>query len=108
MDNPGHRLGRHSADQDLWAHASSPGSLQAAVDAAASVDCARVHLSEGVHVLTAPLVLGRRHSGTRFVGHGAAIISGGLSVGVPPHDGSVNASGWQVVARANGTGARQS
>ena len=52
---------------ELWSHAGAPGSLQAAVDAAAALPpglprCT-IHLTSGVHQLTHPLRLDSRHSG---------------------------------------------
>ena len=84
-------------ESELWVHPSSAGSLQAAVDAAAKLNTATIHLHEGVHRLDQPLVLDQRHSRTRFVGHGRAIVSGGVAVGGPPSDGGKNLSSWTVV-----------
>ena len=87
------------AATDLWAHPDVAGSLQAAVAAAAAIsEVATIHLAPGVHTLPHPLVLGAQHSGTHFVGHGAATISGGVPVGAPVHpDGGKPIHGWAVV-----------
>jgi hypothetical protein len=89
---------------ELWAHPSMAGSLHSAVAAAAALPAserATIHLAEGVHFLSEPLVLGSQHSGARFVGHGKTVISGGVPVGVPPAslkpDGGKGISGWVAV-----------
>eukprot|EP01052_Picozoa_sp_SAG31_P007362 SAG31_NODE_351_length_17237_cov_7.010445_6_plen_232_part_00 len=88
-----------AAESELWVHPSEAGSLQAAVDAAAKLESATIHLREGIHRVAQPLSLDRRHSRTRFVGHGGrAIVSGGVAVGGPPSDGGKNLSGWSVAA----------
>ena len=52
-----------------------PGaSLQAAIDEHAG---STVHVAPGRHALTAPLRLDQRHSGTRIIGHGGPVLSGG-------------------------------
>lgn len=84
-----------AAPSTLWVR-PSPGSLQAAIDVAAKLDTVTIHLHEGVHRITQPLMLDQRHSGTRFVGHGRAIVSGGVAIG-GPSDGGKNLSGWTVV-----------
>lgn len=89
------------AEKLLWVHPSSPGSLQTAVDAAMQLERATIHLLPGTHRLTRPLLLDQRHSGTRFVGHGHAIVSGGVIVGQPSsdddaHNGRKDLTGWKV------------
>ena len=75
---------------ELWVVPQQQGSLHAAVAAAARhPGPATIHLAPGRHVLTAPLVLDARHSGTRFVGHGGASVSGAQKV-----------TGWSVVGPA--------
>jgi hypothetical protein len=83
---------------ELWVHPSAVDSLQAATEAAAKLDSATIHLYEGVHRITRPLALDHRHSRTRFVGHGRAIVSGAVAVGGPSSDGGKNLSGWAVVS----------
>ena len=72
-------------------------SLADAVGAAATVSAATtIHLASGRHALSAPLVLDHRHSGSRFVGHGDATVTGGVQVGgpAPPGAAAKNISGW--------------
>ena len=83
--------------RELWSKTGEPGSLQRAVDAAAELPTATIHLTPGVHRLTQPLRLDARHSGTRFVGHGHSIVSGGVAIGADPTNGGKNISGWSKV-----------
>ena len=79
---------------ELWAVPQQQGSLHAAVAAAAQhPGPATIHLAPGRHVLTAPLVLDARHSGTRFVGHGGASVSGAHKI-----------SDWSIVGPAKCSG----
>ena len=89
---------------ELWVEPLRAGALQAAVDtAAASVDGpVTIHLAPGTHLLNRPLALDVRHSGMRFIGHGAS-ISGAVPIGAVP-DGGKNISGWAVVGKANCSG----
>ena len=86
------------AAHEIWVHPSDgPSSLHAALDAAASTPTPTTIQVTGRHTLTRPLLLDARHSGTRFVGHGAATISGAATIGgAPGRDGAKNISGWTV------------
>ena len=95
------------AAHEIWIHPSDgPSSLHAALDAAASTPTpTTIRMTEGRHTLTRPLLLDARHSGTRFVGHGAATISGAATIGgAPGRDGAKNISGWTVHGPAKCTG----
>ena len=94
------------AAHEIWVRPSDgPSSLHAALDAAASTPTPTTIRIEGRHTLTRPLVLDARHSGTRFVGHGAATISGAATIGgTPGRDGAKNVSGWTVHGPAKCTG----
>ena len=94
------------AAHEIWVHPSDgPSSLHAALDAAASTPTPTTIHVEGRHTLTRPLRLDARHSGTRFVGHGAATISGAATIGgTPGRDGAKNVSGWTVHGPAKCTG----
>lgn len=72
---------------EIWVHPSS--SLQAAADSAAA-STGIVHLKAGVHGLRRPLRLDSRHSGMKFIGHGAS-VSGGFTV-----------TGWEVIGERAG------
>jgi hypothetical protein len=99
--------------RQIWVHPSSSSSaaatgsrlsLQDAVAAAAAAEPAAattIHLAAGHHRLGAPLRLDRRHSGTRFVGHGEVVVSGGVTIPVGPrHDGGQNVSSWSIAGDA--------
>ena len=81
---------------ELWVPAADRGALQRAIAAAANAPATTtttIHLGAGRHMLARPLILDRRHSGTRFVGHGVASISGGVSI-----------EGWELAGAAHCAG----
>jgi hypothetical protein len=96
---------RTAAFLELWVEPLRAGALQAAVDtAAASLDGpVTIHLAPGAHLLSRPLILDERHTGTRFIGHGGASVSGAVRIGAVP-DGGINLTGWTVVGQANCSG----
>ena len=77
-------------------------SLHAAVAAAAELTpAATIHLAAGEHRLTRTLELNASHSGVRIVGHGAAVVTGGVRIGNQSSpSGGRNVSGWTVVGPA--------
>ena len=77
------------------------GTLERAFAAAAGATAATaIHLERGHHVLTHPLVLDSRHSGTHVVGHGEASISGGAPIDDWEVAGSAHCAGCSVIWRA--------
>ena len=79
--------------------------LADAVGAATALPPTTIHLAPGRHALSAPLVLDRRHTGLRFVGHGTAAVSGGVLVGGPSPPAAANVSDWVVAGPAGCEGA---
>ena len=78
-------------------------SLHVAVAAAAELTPpATIHLAPGEHRLTRTLELKASHSGIQIVGHGTAVVTGGVRIGNPPPvpSGGRNVSGWTVVGPA--------
>jgi hypothetical protein len=81
-------------------------SLHVAVAAAAELTPpATIHLAPGELRLTRTLELKASHSGIQIVGHGTAVVTGGVRIGNPPPPDSVpsggrNVSGWTVVGPA--------
>ena len=79
---------------ERWVAPGERGALERAVAAAAAAAApTTIHLAPGTHALERPLALDRRHSGTRFVGHGGAAISGGVPI-----------EGWEVAGPAHCAG----
>lgn len=98
-------------ENHIWVRPSetAKGGLHAAADSAATnhvFGTTTIHLAEGRHRLQKPLRLDQRHSGTRFIGHGNASISGGVEVPAR-HDGAHNVSGWTVAGPAKCRGCGQ-
>ena len=77
-------------------------SVHAAVAAAAAHSPPPViHLLSGEHRLERTLYLDRRHSGISLIGHGTAVLTGGLIVGAQPGQ---NISSWVTAAPAGCAG----
>eukprot|EP01052_Picozoa_sp_SAG31_P040079 SAG31_NODE_5715_length_2366_cov_1.956771_1_plen_634_part_00 len=84
--------------------------LHMALAAAAGLHpSATIHLLAGKHKLERTLELDRRHSQISIIGHGTAVLTGGLTVGTAQPrapDGGHNISSWTKAnpARCNGCG----